>query len=137
MVRQSLAMLICGLSLAACAGGEEFAPTPLSPAAERGQQFAARACAGCHAFAAPARSPNIAAPSFAVIRLRHNEVALERTLERIAREGHGEMPPIYVTSAEIEDLVAFIESLGPVAELDRPNGADVRLTGGDQLTPQS
>lgn len=137
MVRRSLAMLICGLSLAACAGGGDFAPAPLSPAAERGQQFAARACAGCHAFAAPARSPNTAAPSFAVIRLRHNEVALERTLERIAREGHGEMPPIYITSAEIEDLVAFVESLEPVAQLDGPGAAVVRLTEGERPGPRS
>ncbi len=63
-----------------------------------------------------------------MVRLRHNAVALERTLDRIAREGHGEMPPIYITSAEIEDLVAFIETLGPVADLRPPAASEVRLT---------
>lgn len=137
-MRTPLAIVIASLSLAACAnGGVQSMPQnlpqnlPLSPAAARGQQFAERACAGCHAFAAPARSANTAAPPFAVVRLRHNEVALERTLETIAREGHGEMPPIYITSAEIEDLVAFIESLEPVAGLDPGAPASgVRLSGG-------
>lgn len=123
----SFACLVSLSGLAACASGVGE-PVPPSAAAERGRQFAERACAGCHAFAAPARSPNTAAPSFAVVRLRHNAVALERTLDRIAREGHGEMPPIYITSAEIEDLVAFIETLGPVADLRPPAASEVRLT---------
>lgn len=90
-------------------------PQPLSAAAERGRSFALRACGGCHALGSGRQSANAVAPSFATIRMRHTSLALERALADIAREGHGEMPPIYMTAGEIEDLVAYVESLEPMA----------------------
>ena len=114
-MRHVLMVLTLTAALAACATGEGPAPAPLSPAAERGQQFVLRACAGCHAVAGREASPNAVAQAFASIRMRHTEIGLERTLTQISREGHGEMPPIYMTSAEMGDIVAYIESLAPVA----------------------
>jgi mono/diheme cytochrome c family protein len=47
--------------------------------------------------------------------MRHTAIGLERSLAQIARDGHGEMPPIYMTAAEVQDIVAYIESLTPVS----------------------
>jgi len=114
-MRHVLMVLILAVTLTACATGEGPPPAPLSPAAERGQQFVLRACAGCHAVAGREASPNAVAPAFASIRMRHTAIGLERSLAQIARQGHGEMPPIYMTNAEMSDIVAYIESLAPVA----------------------
>ena len=114
-MRHVLTVLTLAAALSACATGEGPPPASLSPAAERGQQFVLRACAGCHAVAGREASPNAVAPAFASIRMRHTAIGLERSLAQIAREGHGEMPPIYMTNAEMSDIVAYIESLGPVA----------------------
>jgi cytochrome c len=130
-MRHALMILTLSAALTACATVEQTAPAPLSPAATRGQQFAQRACAGCHAVAGRDASPNAVAPAFASIRMRHTEIGLERSLQQIAREGHGEMPPIYMTSAEMADIIAYIEALGPVAA-SRP--AD---TGGPRFSKAS
>ncbi|MDO8411852.1 MAG: cytochrome c [Phenylobacterium sp.] len=134
-MRHLLTVLTLTAALAACATGEGPAPTALSPAAERGQQFVLRACAGCHAVAGREASPNAVAPAFASIRMRHTEVGLERSLAQIAREGHGEMPPIYMTGAEMDDIVAYIESLAPVAEASKPGRHRVQLTAQDAPAP--
>ena len=121
------ALLILGVS--ACTTRPPLeAPAPLSPAAERGRSFALRACGGCHALDGAREGPNAVAPAFASIRLRHTEISLERNLEAIAREGHGEMPPIYMTRSEIDDLVAYIETLTPGARLPQ-RAAAARLGG--------
>ncbi len=114
-MRHVLTVLTLTAALSACATGEGPPPASLSPAAERGQQFVLRACAGCHAVAGREASPNAVAPAFASIRMRHTAIGLERSLAQIARQGHGEMPPIYMTNAEMSDIVAYIESLAPVA----------------------
>jgi len=126
-MRHVLMVLILAVTLTACATGEGPPPAPLSPAAERGQQFVLRACAGCHAVAGREASPNAVAPAFASNRMPHTEIGLERSLAQIAREGHGEMPPIYMTDAEMNDIVAYIESLGPVAATPGHDG-DLQYT---------
>jgi hypothetical protein len=47
-------------------------------------------------------------------RQRHNALSLERLLGVIARDGHLDMPRRPLSSADIDDLAAFIES-GPEA----------------------
>lgn len=115
-MRDALIILSLAGALASCATPQAAPPQPMSPAAERGMQFAVRSCAGCHAVGGGGHSANAVAPPFASVRMRHTAIGLERSLAQISREGHGEMPPIYMTSAEMADLVAFIESLEPVAE---------------------
>jgi len=120
--------LVLGVGLSGCVSSPPAPePQPLSAAAERGRSFALRACGGCHALGSGRRSANAVAPSFATIRMRHTSLALERALADIARQGHGEMPPIYMTAGEIDDLVAYVESLEPMAR-----GRE----GGVQLTSQ-
>lgn len=114
-MRDALFVLSLAGALASCATPQAVAPQPMSPAAERGMQFVTRSCAGCHAVNGSGHSANAVAPPFASVRMRHTSIGLERSLAQIAREGHGEMPPIYMTAAEVQDIVAYIESLEPVA----------------------
>jgi cytochrome c len=114
-MRHVLIILSLAGALASCATAPPVAPQPLSPAAERGLQFVSRSCAGCHAVNGAGHSANAVAPPFASVRMRHTSIGLERSLAQIARDGHGEMPPIYMTAAEMQDIVAYIESLEPVA----------------------
>ena len=130
-MRHVLMVLILTAALSACASVDRPTPVPLSPAAERGQQFVLRACAGCHAEASGGASPNAVAPAFASIIMRYTAVSLERSLAEIAREGHGEMPPIYMTSAEMADIVAYIESVEPAAEAPPSRGSGPRYAAVD------
>ncbi len=101
-------------SLGGCAT-KAAAPAPLGMAApvsaDRGRFFVLRSCAGCHAVGTLGESPNGGAPSFPTIALRHNSLSLERLLARISKEGHFEMPPIYMTPDEIRDITAYIETI--------------------------
>ena len=127
-MRDVLMILCLTGALTACATPQHGPPQPLSPAAERGLQFVSRSCAGCHAVGGAGHSANAVAPPFASVRMRHTSIGLERSLAQISREGHGEMPPIYMTASEMQDIVAYIESLEPVAA--GPGlGSDVQTAG--------
>ena len=115
-MRDALIILCLAGALTSCATIEAAQPQPLSPAAERGLQFVTRSCAGCHSVSYSGHSANAVAPPFASVRMRHTAIGLERSLAQIARDGHGEMPPIYMTAAEMQDVVAYIESLEPIAQ---------------------
>lgn len=106
---------IIGLSatVAACVSTGGEAPGATNPAAERGQRFAQRACAGCHAVEPSGESRNPTAPNFASLRMRYTSPQLERRFAAISEHGHYEMPPIYILPDEGRDLAAYIESLGP------------------------
>jgi mono/diheme cytochrome c family protein len=100
------------------------------PAAERGRFVAQRSCAGCHAVEGVAGSPNPVAPTFSVLRARHDETGLKRRLAEISRDGHHQMPPIYMTQDEIGDIAAYIRTLEPVRPGQSVNlrpGAAARL----------
>lgn len=114
-MRNAMVVLSLAGVLAACATMAPGPPMSASPAAERGLQFVTRSCAGCHAVGNVGQSANAVAPPFASVRMRHTAIGLERSLAEIARDGHGEMPPIYMTAAEVQDIVAYIESLTPVS----------------------
>lgn len=105
----SLAALLAGCASTPPSGPVARRP---DPAAERGQRFAQRACAGCHALSATESPRGGAAPSFAKIRLRFTPIALERRLAEISGHGHYEMPPVFISKDEAKDLAAYIESLG-------------------------
>jgi mono/diheme cytochrome c family protein len=83
------------------------------PALERGRHLAERDCATCHAIDAGAKSPNASAPPFAAVRLRFNPIALEKRMAPMPSQGHFAMPPRTLSSGDVEDLTAYIQSLGP------------------------
>ena len=93
------------------ASAPEATATAANPAAERGQRFAERRCAGCHAVGLD-ETPASSGPRFRDIRTRFNAISLQRRFAEISQHGSGEMPPIQITQAEAEDLIAYIESLG-------------------------
>ena len=110
MSRIGLAAMV--LTVAGCASvdGASFGES-LSPAVRRGEAFAQMNCASCHAIGAGEDSPNSGAPAFRRVRIRYNALSLKRELEAIPVAGHYRMEPVRVERADIDDLIAYIESL--------------------------
>lgn len=79
--------------------------------AAAGRRFAERACAGCHAVERRGESPNPHSPPFRTLAARLPGAALEAQLDGIARQGHVEMPPVYMTPDEIHDVAAYIRAV--------------------------
>jgi cytochrome c len=106
--------LLAGVSLimAGCASveGASFGES-LSPAVRRGEMFAQINCASCHAIGSNEDSPNLNAPPFRRVRVRYNPLSLKRELEAIPAAGHYLMKPIRIEPTDVEDLIAYIESL--------------------------
>ena len=97
--------------LAACATAGS--PTSSDLASNRGRQIAVRDCAGCHAIDRSSESPRFSAPSFPDIRTRHNRFSLAREFVAIGQMGHYQMPPTQISLGDSNDLITYIESLGP------------------------
>ncbi len=104
-------LIACGLAVAlgACAAvglGRRAPPTPAS----RGHAVAVRACAACHAVEPGGTSRSAKAPAFGSLEMRHT-APLDNRVAELTRVGHYAMPPISLSSEEVRDLVAYIESL--------------------------
>lgn len=82
-----------------------------SAAATRGERIAQRACADCHALGAVGESPAMAAPPFRTIQFRYNAISLSRRMTELAPLEHREMAPLRLDPSEVEDLVAYIQSI--------------------------
>jgi cytochrome c len=106
-----LILLLLTAGLAGCGGiGKTFIGQDLS-AVGRGRSFAEVQCATCHAVGRGGDSPKPSAPPFGTIRLRYNELSLERELQAIGEVGHYGMPVLRIEPADRRDLIAYIESL--------------------------
>jgi mono/diheme cytochrome c family protein len=102
------------LALAALAGGcAGVGGAPGDRDVEAGHRFVQRACAGCHAIGPQGASPNPHSPPFRTVSGLLPGPSLESELESIARRGHVEMPPIYMTPDEIRDVAAYIRAVAP------------------------
>ena len=110
MLRRTCALLAIAALTTGCSA---LAPPPAArPAAgDPGRAFAQRACAGCHAIAPSGESPNPHAPAFRDLARQRNDAELLAALGQISRNGHVEMPPIYVTPDEMKAVVAYMRSL--------------------------
>lgn len=110
------AVIMCGLAaalgLSACAtlGGTPSAPPSLDVAAERGQAFAQRRCAGCHMIGLD-EGGAVEGPRFRDLSRRYNTLSLQKRFTEISQHGSGMMPPVTFTSAEADDLLAYIATL--------------------------
>lgn len=80
----------------------------LSPAAARGLSLAQRWCAGCHVIG-DGRSGTDAAPTFRSIALDPQKGPDH--LRAFLAQPHPPMPPVPLGRQEIDDLVAYIQSL--------------------------
>ena len=85
----------------------------------QGKALVEKSCAACHAVGVRGDSPNKKAPAFRNLHARHPSLALREPLSRGIAAPHDEMPQFSLTSAEIESIVAYINSLG-TAESPRP-----------------
>ena len=108
-MRSALLVLILLAAPAAATAGEN--PLPASQA--RGHALARSVCAACHAVETKGASPNAKAPPFSALAGRHVPLTLQRRLADIAETGHYDMPPINLHADEVQDVVAYINSLEP------------------------
>lgn len=86
-----------------------------APSVDRGRFFVLRACAGCHAVGEAGASPDSHAPPFPVVRDAVTAGQLTMMLRELSKNGHYEMPPIFMSEADIRDIAAYIATLRPDA----------------------
>ncbi|MGA0605201.1 c-type cytochrome [Phenylobacterium sp. VNQ135] len=110
MPRPLQILIAASVLLSGCAS---TGPTPVAvsdPAVDRGQAFAARRCGGCHAIGLDA-SPAASGPPFWKLQRRYNPLSLQKRFAEVSEHGSGEMPPIEISRAEAEDLIAYFRTL--------------------------
>jgi len=81
------------------------------PVLERGHATADRLCGSCHGVEPGRGSPRARAPAFWSLEMRHT-AGLEGRLAELTRQGHYGMPPAPLQPQQVQDLLAYIESLG-------------------------
>ena len=111
-MRSSLLYLV----LLAASGAATAAENPLPASQARGHALAAGVCAACHGVEATGNSPKAKAPPFHILAGRYVPLTLQRHLATIAETGHSAMPQINVHADEVQDIVAYINSLEPPAD---------------------
>lgn len=118
VLRILAATLVAGCTTSATPGLQTApAPAPsasvviLSDAAERGRQMASTACAGCHATDRTGLSPMAAAPPFREVARRYPLNQLEEAFGEGLVTGHPAMPQFVFRASEIDDLIAYLETL--------------------------
>ena len=108
------------LLLGACAAIAPAPLTTLQASTDRGRFYALRSCAGCHSVGSRGLGPDGHAPAFRNLDNRVAPGELPRRLGELSSGGHREMPPIYMSPDEIQDLAAYIVTLKPRALAGRP-----------------
>ncbi|MEM8825659.1 MAG: cytochrome c [Pseudomonadota bacterium] len=79
--------------------------------AERGKALVEAKCLRCHARDVGQASPNEAAPSFATLFTHYPPDYIAEAFAEGVFVGHGEMPPFSFETGEIDDLVAYLNTL--------------------------
>jgi mono/diheme cytochrome c family protein len=97
---------------AALAAGAFAASAVFASAADagHGKTIAKRWCAACHLVSGEQTSASADVPSFADIAARRSEA---KALANFLADPHPKMPDMHLTRGEIDDIVAYIRSLGP------------------------
>ena len=80
---------------------------------ENGLKLSKHWCAACHVVAADQTSASVDVPTFADVARRKTET---KPLAVFLAEPHGKMPNMSLSRSEIDDIVAYIRSLGPAAD---------------------
>lgn len=78
-----------------------------------GKLIAQKQCAWCHAIEAEEESPNRRAPRWRDLSKRYPILALREPLTRGIGRPHDEMPKFELSDADIDKIVAYINSLSP------------------------
>ena len=79
---------------------------------ENGLKISRQWCAACHVVASDQTSASVDVPTFADIARRKTE---KKPLAAFLAEPHGKMPNMSLSRVEIDDIVAYIRSLGSAA----------------------
>ncbi|MDP3404184.1 MAG: cytochrome c [Brevundimonas sp.] len=96
---------------AARAPAAAAAPDELRQAVLRGQQITAGTCASCHAIGPVGDSPMTAATPLREIARRYPLDQLEEAFAEGLVTGHPAMPEFVFRAAEIDDLMAYLQTL--------------------------
>ena len=102
---QIIVGLIAGLVLLSQAQAQ------VSPAAQRGFQFAQTNCARCHSIDKVSPSPLPIAPPFRNFHQRYPVENLQEPLAEGIRTGHPTMPEFRLDPGQIADLIVFLNTL--------------------------
>jgi len=78
-----------------------------------GKELAQKNCAWCHAIDKSGDSPNPRAPRWRDMAGRHPIMALREPLSRGIARPHDEMPKFELSDAEVDTIIAYINSLSP------------------------
>jgi len=78
-----------------------------------GKELAQKNCAWCHAIGHTGESPNPRAPRWIDMAGRHPILALREPLSRGIARPHDEMPKFELSDAEVDTIIAYINSLAP------------------------
>jgi mono/diheme cytochrome c family protein len=79
--------------------------------AQKGKALAEKNCSWCHAVGSEGDSPNPKAPQFRNLQSRHPLLTLRAPLSRGVAAPHDQMPGFKLTNSEIDEIVAYINSL--------------------------
>lgn len=103
---------VAALALGGCAG-EAARQTEIGPVAmgspDRGAILVREKCAGCHSVERSGESPMRAAPPFRAMGVQYPVRDLQEAFAEGVVTAHPDMPAFELQSAEIADLIAYLE----------------------------
>lgn len=117
MFMPRLAAAVLALGGVACASQEppstslSARPDVQTQAAERGRRLAAGTCVSCHAIGPVDASPVAAATPFRELVHRYPLDQLEEAFAEGLVTGHPAMPAFVFRASEIDDLIAYLETV--------------------------
>jgi Flp pilus assembly protein TadD len=95
-------------------GAEETLLAEAERRVQQGKALVEKNCSPCHAVGVTGASPNIKAPEFRSLHARHPSLALREPLARGIAAPHEEMPSFRLSGAEIDTIIAYINSLAAI-----------------------
>ncbi|MBN8606130.1 MAG: cytochrome c [Caulobacterales bacterium] len=104
-------ILALPLLLGACAQTVTQAPNQIAANEVEGHRLAEVHCARCHAIGAEGESPHPMAPAFRTLSRDYPVNALEEAFAEGILVGHPEMPEFRFEPDQVDDLVAYIQSI--------------------------
>ena len=113
-VKRFLGACAFALVLGACVNAAGPSAPPAAPAngdPQEGQRLAEIYCARCHAIGAEGESPHPMAPPFRIIGRNYPVNTLEEAFAEGILVGHRDMPEFQLDPAQIDDLVAYLQSV--------------------------
>ncbi len=111
------------LLVAACAPVAPPRPASAAPPValasspvERGKALVEARCSACHAVGTSGDSPVSPAPPFRTLGQRYPVANLQEAFAEGISTGHPKMPEIVLEAQQVNDLIAYLESLQPAAK---------------------